>query len=109
MNFFRFRGVTCFPTPKSSRTAPFPKLCWADRNQVWDLMCVKDAKYVRSLSYLDRHPSLEPRMRAILLDWLTEVFFFILVHFFIRNDNVFQNYSYKNFENCYGGLQGRES
>lgn len=36
-------------------------------------MIRKDVLYVHSASVLDRHPALQPRMRAILLDWLIEV------------------------------------
>lgn len=33
----------------------------------------KEIKYKHSKSSLDRHPSLQPKMRAMLLDWLMEV------------------------------------
>lgn len=69
----RFRGLTCIPTPESTRKLPLPKLSWADRGQVWTLMCRKDRMYARQPDYLSQHPSLQARMRAILLDWLTEV------------------------------------
>jgi len=60
------------PEPLSQRT-PLPRLGWADRDQVWALMCRKDRLYPRNPHYLHQHKSLQPRMRAILLDWLTEV------------------------------------
>ncbi|XP_042243224.1 G1/S-specific cyclin-E-like [Homarus americanus] len=69
----KFRGLTCIPTPQSTRKLPLPKLSWADQGQVWALMCRKDRLYPRRPDYLTQHPSLQPRMRAILLDWLTEV------------------------------------
>ncbi|XP_063609490.1 G1/S-specific cyclin-E-like isoform X1 [Penaeus indicus] len=69
----KFRGLTCIPTPESTRKLPLPKLSWADRGQVWTLMCRKDRMYARQPDYLSQHPSLQARMRAILLDWLTEV------------------------------------
>lgn len=33
----------------------------------------KELKYVHDRSYLQRQPRLQPKMRAILLDWLLEV------------------------------------
>lgn len=36
-------------------------------------MLNKELKYVHDKSYLQRHPKLQPKMRAILLDWLLEV------------------------------------
>lgn len=70
----KFRGMTCLPTPTAtSRKQPLPKLTWADRNQLWELMCRKDRMYPRCPEYLNQHPSLQSRMRAILFDWLTEV------------------------------------
>ena len=41
--------------------------------QLWDSMVGKELSYIRDSQMLDRHPSLQPRMRSILLDWLTEV------------------------------------
>ncbi|KAK8740956.1 hypothetical protein OTU49_002793 [Cherax quadricarinatus] len=69
----KFRGLTCIPTPQSTRKLPLPKLSWADQGEVWALMCRKDRLYPRCPDYLSQHPSLQARMRAILLDWLTEV------------------------------------
>ncbi|XP_076051182.1 cyclin E isoform X2 [Oratosquilla oratoria] len=69
----RFRGLTCLPTPQPSRSQPLPHLRWAEPSEVWDLMCRKDRMYPRNPDYLTRHPALQARMRAILLDWLTEV------------------------------------
>lgn len=36
-------------------------------------MLNKELKYVHDKSYLQRHPKLQPKMRAILMDWLLEV------------------------------------
>ena len=36
-------------------------------------MLNKELKYFHDSSYLQRHPRLQPKMRAILLDWLLEV------------------------------------
>lgn len=69
----RFRVLTCIPMPQLTRKLPLPKLGWADQGQVWALMCRKDKMYPRCPNYLSKHPSLQARMRAILLDWLTEV------------------------------------
>ncbi|XP_012284988.1 G1/S-specific cyclin-E [Orussus abietinus] len=74
------RTATCFLTPSasgngSSRPSPLPSLPWADGSQVWSLMCLGDQKTLtqRDSQMFQRHPSLQPRMRAILLDWLIEV------------------------------------
>ncbi|XP_053661990.1 G1/S-specific cyclin-E [Anopheles marshallii] len=57
------------------RSCPLPNLTWANRQQMWDLMCRKDelAWIAREPTMFDSHPGLQPRMRAILLDWLNEV------------------------------------
>lgn len=52
---------------------PLPELDWADPNEVWAIMLQKDRNYSRDPLYFRRHSFLQPRMRAILLDWLTEV------------------------------------
>lgn len=66
----------------TSRLSPFPKFNWADPDEVWSSLCRKDRLYKRNHDYILAHPSLQPRMRAILLDWLVEVysmrFFFFL-------------------------------
>ena len=56
--------------------APLPELAWANRQEMWDLMVKKETGMYRRLApdaLLSRHPALQPRMRAILLDWLIEV------------------------------------
>ncbi|KAG6801269.1 G1/S-specific cyclin-E1 [Apis cerana] len=74
------RTSTCFLTPSSSnntsnRPSPLPSFPWADGSQVWSLMCLGDQKTItqRNPQMFQRHPTLQPRMRAILLDWLIEV------------------------------------
>ncbi|XP_015597645.1 G1/S-specific cyclin-E1 [Cephus cinctus] len=74
------RSSTCFLTPsasssESNRPSPLPTLPWADGSQVWALMCLGDQKTLtqRDPQMFQRHPTLQPRMRAILLDWLIEV------------------------------------
>lgn len=46
---------------------------WANREEVWKIMLNKEKTYFRDKHLLQRHPLLQPRMRAILLDWLMEV------------------------------------
>lgn len=46
---------------------------WASPDDVWVKMFNKELKYVHDRSYLQRQPRLQPKMRAILLDWLLEV------------------------------------
>nr|XP_016945737.2 G1/S-specific cyclin-E [Drosophila suzukii]XP_016945738.2 G1/S-specific cyclin-E [Drosophila suzukii]XP_016945739.2 G1/S-specific cyclin-E [Drosophila suzukii]XP_036674877.1 G1/S-specific cyclin-E [Drosophila suzukii] len=57
------------------RMCPLPALAWANAADVWRLMCHRDEQdsRLRSISMLEQHPGLQPRMRAILLDWLIEV------------------------------------
>ncbi|KAH8273622.1 hypothetical protein KR018_004674, partial [Drosophila ironensis] len=57
------------------RQCPLPALAWANAADVWQLMCQRDEQdsRLRSTSMLEQHSGLQPRMRAILLDWLIEV------------------------------------
>ncbi|KAI5752372.1 hypothetical protein M8J77_016461 [Diaphorina citri] len=57
------------------RPSPFPTLDWANEEELWDLLCAKDqdSLSLRDPHMLDRHPSIVPRMRTVLLDWLSEV------------------------------------
>ena len=71
-------GMTSFTfsnyfTPCSKDNSPLPTLAWADSNEVWETMLEKDRKYKRDSLYIRQHPSLQPRMRSVLLDWLIEV------------------------------------
>lgn len=63
----------CPDLPK--RKCPLPGLSWADPNDVWNSMCECDRKSCakKNPNMFDNHPNLQPRMRAILLDWLNEV------------------------------------
>lgn len=72
----RVSALSCCVTPSSElRTCPLPALAWAKSSDVWRLMCRKDEKasLEREPNMFDQHPGLQPRMRAILLDWLIEV------------------------------------
>ncbi|KAB0347971.1 G1/S-specific cyclin-E1 isoform X1 [Muntiacus reevesi] len=60
-------------TPSSSRVSPLPVLNWANREEVWKIMLNKEKTYLRDKHLMQRHPLLQPKMRAILLDWLMEV------------------------------------
>lgn len=71
-----FSSLSCCVTPASEmRLCPLPALSWAEAKDVWKFMCRKDEKasLERDSSMLSNHPGLQPRMRAILLDWLIEV------------------------------------
>ena len=73
----RFRSFIAEPHEEKGRgVAPLPELAWANRQEMWDLMVKKETGMYRRLApdaLLARHPALQPRMRAILLDWLIEV------------------------------------
>ncbi|GBP54667.1 hypothetical protein EVAR_47169_1 [Eumeta japonica] len=60
----------------SKRKCPLPGLSWAESSVAWNRMTDTDAKFTvqRNPHMFDNHPSLQPRMRAILLDWLNEGF-----------------------------------
>ena len=64
---------TNFFIPVVKNVMPLPELDWADPKEVWSIMLQKDRKYNRDPLYFRKHSFLQPRMRAILLDWLTEV------------------------------------
>lgn len=69
-------GYLCYVTPSADlRLCPLPALAWANADEVWRLMCRKDdrASLERDPRMLSNHPGIQPRMRAILLDWLIEV------------------------------------
>ncbi|KAJ8291033.1 hypothetical protein GJAV_G00020650 [Gymnothorax javanicus] len=63
---YRFKNLFIKPSP-------LPCLSWADSEDVWIKMLNKELKYIHDKSFMERHPRLQPKMRAILLDWLLEV------------------------------------
>lgn len=66
---YSFNNILATPV----HCAPLPALCWASKDVVWSNMLAKDKTYTRDVRMLDKHPHLQPKMRAILLDWLMEV------------------------------------
>lgn len=66
---FRFRNI-CTTV---CRLSPLPTFSWADSQEVWTQMIRKESQYHRDQRVFDRHPTLQPRMRSILLDWIIEV------------------------------------
>ncbi|XP_028819805.1 G1/S-specific cyclin-E2-like isoform X3 [Denticeps clupeoides] len=50
-----------------------PQLSWSCSAEVWVNMLSKDQKYKHSKNLTERHPTIQPEMRAVLLDWLMEV------------------------------------
>ncbi|XP_028295917.1 G1/S-specific cyclin-E1 [Gouania willdenowi] len=69
LRLYDFNNV--FATPV--HYAPLPVLCWASKDVVWNNMLEKDKTYTRDVHMMEKHPHLQPKMRAILLDWLMEV------------------------------------
>ncbi|XP_022441591.1 G1/S-specific cyclin-E1 isoform X2 [Delphinapterus leucas] len=63
-----YKPQSCTP----SRASPLPVLNWANREEVWKIMLNKEKTYLRDKHFMQRHPLLQPKMRAILLDWLME-------------------------------------
>ena len=64
--------TSCF-LPISNGRSPLPELVWADPDNVWEVMHLNEKNYKRDPFYLKKHPSLQVRMRTVLLDWLIEV------------------------------------
>ncbi|XP_017309740.1 G1/S-specific cyclin-E2 [Ictalurus punctatus] len=74
---------------KCSRPSPLPRLSWGSSEDVWVKMLSKEIKYKHSNTCLERHPRLQPKMRAVLLDWLMEVCEAYLLHrqtFYLAQD-----------------------
>ncbi|XP_072881357.1 G1/S-specific cyclin-E2 isoform X1 [Hemitrygon akajei] len=69
--------------------SPLPPLGWGSSEDVWSNMLKKEIKYTHSKDVLSLHPSLQPKMRAILLDWLIEVCDVYMLHretFYLAQD-----------------------
>lgn len=78
VNSFRTSKTTEVSSPfigslSGVRNSPLPHFSWADATEVWDLMVKKDDSYPRNPLLMSKHPSLQSRMRSILIDWLSEV------------------------------------
>ncbi|XP_068431381.1 G1/S-specific cyclin-E2-like [Clinocottus analis] len=52
---------------------PLPHLGWGYPADVWEKMVDREQNYRHSKSFMQKHPTIRPRMRSILLDWLIEV------------------------------------
>ncbi|XP_060915356.1 G1/S-specific cyclin-E2-like [Labrus mixtus] len=55
------------------RPSPLPPLRWGSSEDVWGKMVRREQNYSHSKSFVQKHPTIQPRMRSILLDWLIEV------------------------------------
>ncbi|XP_058237296.1 G1/S-specific cyclin-E1 isoform X2 [Hemibagrus wyckioides] len=71
VGFPQYTSRNVFVTP--TRPSPLPALCWASKEDVWNNLLKKDKLYLHNMHVMERHPNLQPKMRAILLDWLIEV------------------------------------
>ncbi|XP_060767260.1 G1/S-specific cyclin-E1 isoform X2 [Neoarius graeffei] len=71
VGFTHYTSRSVFVTP--TRPSPLPALCWASKDDVWNNLLKKEKLYLHSMHLMERHPNLQPKMRAILLDWLIEV------------------------------------
>ncbi|XP_059141212.1 G1/S-specific cyclin-E-like [Physella acuta] len=70
---FQLRFTNVFTTPLGSNKSPLPSFNWADSQEVWQNMIKKEMTFQRDSGLFQNHPELQPRMRSILLDWLSEV------------------------------------
>ncbi|XP_065216852.1 G1/S-specific cyclin-E isoform X2 [Planococcus citri] len=71
-----FRKMTiCNALCPDESTCPVPQLSWANREKFWEVMCRKDelSLKTRNADLFDYQQFLRPRMRVILLDWISEV------------------------------------
>ncbi|XP_054462009.1 G1/S-specific cyclin-E2-like isoform X2 [Anoplopoma fimbria] len=70
-------GGDCDAVPPSTdslvRPSPLPHLGWGSPEDVWLKMVGREQNYRHSKSFMQKHPTIQPRMRSILLDWLIEV------------------------------------
>jgi hypothetical protein len=62
-----------FPRHCDDSRTPLPILNWADSEDFWTFLKDKDREYPKFGQYMGHHPTLQPKMRTILLDWLIEV------------------------------------
>ncbi|KAM9387385.1 G1/S-specific cyclin-E2 [Phaethornis superciliosus] len=63
---YRFRNLFINPSP-------LPELNWGNSKDVWLNILKKENRYIHCKHFTSLHPSLQPHMRSILLDWLLEV------------------------------------
>eukprot|EP00794_Sanderia_malayensis_P018791 gene18791-20682_t len=68
-----FGKLTNVFVPIDNCKPPLPELVWASPGEVWEAMHLREKQHKRDPNYLSKHPSLQVRMRSILLDWLIEV------------------------------------
>lgn len=61
--------------PAETTSSPLPHLNWASSVEMWQAMKRKERElYRHDWRYMaDTHVDVEPKMRAILLDWLVEI------------------------------------
>lgn len=71
VGFTQYAARNIFVTP--TRPSPLPALCWASKDDVWNNLLKKDELYSHDTHVMERHPTLRPKMRVILLDWMMEV------------------------------------
>ncbi|XP_074468709.1 G1/S-specific cyclin-E2-like isoform X1 [Sebastes fasciatus] len=55
------------------RPSPLPHLGWGSPEDVWVKMVGREQNYRHSKGFVQKHPTILPRMRSVLLDWLIEV------------------------------------
>lgn len=76
-HFYRYRDIAFNQKPiaLNNRPCPLPELPWGKRTEFWKMVCTSDSNTLtyRNPDYQDYHEHITPRMRAILLDWLIEV------------------------------------
>lgn len=66
---------TSFRQHELIHNSPLPNFMWANSDVAWKNLLKAEDEYnsYRDPKMFDRHPTLQPSMRAMLLDWLNEV------------------------------------
>ncbi|XP_053202332.1 G1/S-specific cyclin-E-like [Panonychus citri] len=64
---------SCSSSSRRVRPSPLPTLNMSDSTEMWESMINIKEIYCRDSHLLAKHPNITPRMRSILLDWLSEV------------------------------------
>ncbi|XP_049890417.1 G1/S-specific cyclin-E2-like isoform X1 [Epinephelus moara] len=66
-------GAVLTSTDSLVQPSPLPHLGWGSPEDVWVKMVCREKNYRHSKSFMQKHPTIQPRMRSVLLDWLIEV------------------------------------
>ena len=86
--------VSPIPSPPFLPTPPALTL---EMDQSVQLLMSKEAIYQPDPTYIARHPEMKPRMRAVLMDWLIEVWGLFTLYLYYRSISSFSLSYHFNF------------